>query len=135
MPEVGEKIKGFFRGQYFEDLAIVLAILLVGIFSFGAGRLSVLREEKRPITVDRTALTGETASLQDLNDFEAKSKASLSETSTGGVGAPFVASRNGKRYYPKDCAAAKRISAANLVGFQTVEEAEQQGFTPAANCP
>ncbi len=46
----------------------------------------------------------------------------------------FLASINGKAYYPKDCAAANRIKEENKIWFDTKEEAEAQGYQPAQNC-
>lgn len=46
----------------------------------------------------------------------------------------FLASINGKAYYPKDCAAANRIKEENRIWFDTREEAETQGYNPAQNC-
>ena len=46
----------------------------------------------------------------------------------------FLASINGKAYYPKDCAAANRIKEENRIWFNTKEEAELQGYQPAQNC-
>ncbi|MBI5079565.1 hypothetical protein HZB06_02790 [Candidatus Wolfebacteria bacterium] len=46
----------------------------------------------------------------------------------------FMASINGKSYYPKDCAAANKIKEENKIWFDTKEEAESQGYNPAQNC-
>jgi len=46
----------------------------------------------------------------------------------------FLASINGKIYYPKDCAAANRIKEENRIWFNTKEEAEAQGYKPTQNC-
>jgi len=46
----------------------------------------------------------------------------------------FLASINGKAYYPKDCMAANRIKEENRIWFNTKEEAELQGYQPAQNC-
>ena len=44
-------------------------------------------------------------------------------------GARFVASKNGKRYYPVYSGAGERLTQKNRVYFQTEEEAEAAGFT------
>lgn len=46
----------------------------------------------------------------------------------------FLASINGKAYYPKNCAAANIIKEENRMWFNTKEEAEAQGYKPAQNC-
>jgi hypothetical protein len=46
----------------------------------------------------------------------------------------FVASANGKSYYPVNCKAASRIKEENRVWFASVAEAESQGLTPSTQC-
>ena len=48
--------------------------------------------------------------------------------------AAFVASKNGSKYYPADCAGAGRIKEGNRVYFSTEAKAEAAGYTPAAGC-
>lgn len=48
--------------------------------------------------------------------------------------ARYVASRNGSRYYPRDCGSASRIHEENLISFMTREEAEAMGYSPAQSC-
>lgn len=50
------------------------------------------------------------------------------------VSGQFVASKNGTKYYPSDCAGADRISDANKVWFASVAAAVSAGYAPAANC-
>lgn len=46
----------------------------------------------------------------------------------------FVASKTGKKYYPADCAAGKRIKDANKVYFSTSAAAILAGYESASNC-
>lgn len=46
------------------------------------------------------------------------------------VGARFVASRRGKRYYPVASSMASRLAPAYRVYFRSTEEAEEAGFLP-----
>lgn len=55
---------------------------------------------------------------------EPKAAAAESTASTGG----FVASKDGKKYYPADSAQGKKIKEENLVSFATAEEAEAAGY-------
>ena len=48
--------------------------------------------------------------------------------------ARFTASRNGIRYYPKDCASATRIKEANRIYFQREADAIAAGYTRAKVC-
>jgi ribosomal protein S1 len=53
-----------------------------------------------------------------------ESKSSTEESLTG-----FVASKTGKKYYPADSAAGKKIKEENRVSFKTTAEAEAAGFS------
>ena len=46
-----------------------------------------------------------------------------------------VASKNGTKYYFPWCGGLSRISPQNKVTFASSKEAEQAGYTIAANCP
>ena len=100
-------------------LLCLFVIVLVGFCSFGLGRLSVSNEE------DEKVLSG-----QDNN-------ASLIEKEIGDSSFKermYVASKNGKLYYTKDCNGAKRIAQKNEVWFATKEDAEQAGYSFSASC-
>ena len=46
----------------------------------------------------------------------------------------FVASKNGTKYYPKDCSAVSRIKAENRVWFSTEADAQLQGYSRTTTC-
>lgn len=96
---------------------MVAVIVLVAAISFGLGRLSKIREEKTPITIENIATTS-----------------SQPATLTANTEKIFVASRNGKKYYYAWCDSAQKIKESNRVLFSTKEEAEKAGYEPAANC-
>lgn len=100
--EIGLKIKGFWS----REMVIILTIILVGVVSFGLGRLSVE-------TVDFQDFTTETA--QDEQ-------------------ASVVGSRSGSVYHLPWCSGAQNISDFNKVWFDSKEEAEKAGYRPAGNC-
>jgi len=108
------------------ELYLTAVIVLVAVISFGLGRLSKIREEKTPITIENVkenAETGESKSLSTSNvDNEIK---------TDKI---FVASKNGKKYYYAWCESANVIKEQNRVWFATQAEAEKAGYQPAANC-
>lgn len=47
----------------------------------------------------------------------------------------FVASKNSNKYHLPTCVGAKRIAEHNKIWFNSKEEAESLGYTPASNCP
>ncbi|MBI3305034.1 hypothetical protein HYZ80_01760 [Candidatus Parcubacteria bacterium] len=124
-----EKIKVLWA-DWQRDILVGLAVGLVALGSFGLGRLTT-PHPKPPVTLHEVDLQklfvreeGSTASSQTASQ-------QLKTQAQGN----FLASRNGKRYYPKDCASANRIKPENRIWFATIAEAEQAGYTKAANCP
>jgi len=104
------------------ELYLTAIIVLVAVISFGLGRLSKIREEKTPITIENAEI-GESKPLSTSNVD--------SGIKTDKI---FVASRNGKKYYYAWCESANVIKEQNRVWFSTQAEAEKAGYQPAANC-
>jgi hypothetical protein len=103
---------------------ISVLIILVGVTSFGLGRLSIDKDSKTPITIKNTKISTE----------KPVSDKGLVNTKTD-ENSGFVASKNGTKYHFPWCAGAKQISAENKIFFATKEEAKNAGFSPAQNCP
>ena len=109
--QISQTIKPLFS----PDIAILAIIILVGLSSFGLGRLSVLEKEEVVVTYE------ETASVISSTDFSSKD---------GG----YVASLNGSVYHLPWCSGAERIKEENKIWFNSKEEAERAGYRPAQNC-
>lgn len=117
-----EKVKSWVK-ENDSDLYVALLIFLVGLASFGLGRLSVYWPQKEPITITESPL------LQETN----RGVASPSASPLLGKGR-YVASKSGKYYHYPWCPGAQRIKEENKIWFATKEEAEKRGYRPAANC-
>ena len=100
--------------------AILLVVFLIGL---GMGLL-MNNGEPSQIIIDKNMKIG-------LPDSQNNQTAGENNYQFSGN---FLASINGKAYYPKDCAAANRIKEENRIWFSTKEEAEVQGYKPAQNC-
>jgi len=122
IPEIQEKVKTLFSG----DLYLVLIILLVGLASFGIGRLSVEESRHESIRIEYPA-HGKTVEQV----ASAARPVPSAESSEG----KYVASKNGTKYHLPWCASAKRIKEENKIWFDSVEEAQKAGYAAAANCP
>ena len=115
------------------DLFLAAIIILVATISFGLGRLSKIREEKTPITIENISTSTETI-VNALNKNVTENKL---EQNLGNISQSpkiFVASRNGKKYYYAWCESANVIKEQNRVWFSTKDEAEKAGYEPSANC-
>ena len=111
--EIVEKIKHFYTNLP-DELFMVIMLILVGLSSFGLGRLSLLEQNKQHV------------SLTYNTDIATMPRQDIS----GAV----VASRRGTRYHYPWCSGAKRISTSNKRWFNSVEDAKKAGYTPASNC-
>lgn len=104
-----------------KELYLSVVIILVATISFGLGRLSKIREEKTPITIENVSPSAEmTTNASNKNVTESPKI--------------FVASRNGKKYYYAWCESANVIKEQNRIWFATKDAAEKAGYQPAANC-
>ena len=113
------------------ELYLAAVIVLVAVISFGLGRLSKIREEKTPITIENVKENEETGESKPLSTSNVDKTNSSAPSSSSKI---FVASRNGKKYYYAWCESANVIKEQNRVWFSTQAEAEKAGYQPAANC-
>ncbi|MDD5152756.1 MAG: hypothetical protein PHS95_02010 [Candidatus Pacebacteria bacterium] len=131
--DFAQKIKGLagFRPKPLprlsDELFIGLLVILVGFGSFGLGRLSKIEGSKTPIQIENApAVTADT--------FATGTQPSTLPTNIGATSKELMGSKNGTKYYYTWCAGANRITEANRIYFNTKEEAEARGYTPASNC-
>ncbi len=114
-----ESLKHFeLKGK--DEIILIIVIILVGLGSFGLGRLSVKQQKKEPISIINSA---------DSSDLVASVANSLPVTNGGVVG-----SKNGKVYHLPWCPGALKIKPENLITFENSEEAEKAGYNKASNC-
>lgn len=140
-----KKVKDFYQGNK-QDLFIAAIIFLVGLGSFGLGRLSIIWPQKEPITFTEwgNPLEGEKGALEGQNGaIKGGSAGPVSGTQPGQSTASavnaitqgkYVASKNGTVYHYPWCPGAKQIKEENKIYFNTKEEAKKAGYRPAANC-
>lgn len=112
------------------DLFLVLLIVLVGTGGFGLGRLSMVKENKKSIEIVYPETKSNLAGIAEAAD---KIKVVEGSTLPSGEGR-VVASKNGTKYHLPWCPGAERILESNKIWFDSIEEAEKAGYSPAANC-
>jgi len=96
-------------------------IILVAFSSFGLGRLSVSKINKEESMIIENKDYSITRVEEDTNSIPLKERV-------------YVASKNGKLYYTKNCSGAKRIKVENQVWFATSLEAEKAGYKFSLSC-
>lgn len=107
------KIKGY-ADDAIGEWGLFALVLLVGLGSFGLGRLSALYEAKPLIGISQ-------ASAAAISPILAP-------------GGQFVASRTGEVYYYPWCAGALKIKPENQRWFATETAAQKAGYRAAKNC-
>ncbi len=117
-----EKIKQFLKSDTGKDVLTVIIVILVGLGSFGLGRLS--KEPKNEGL--RVEYTNNEASIIKSTNMP---KSTLKQTSN-----TFFASSKGTKYYSLTCSGGKTIKQENRVYFDTREEAESAGYELSASC-
>lgn len=111
-----------------KNFLIGLALALGFLIGLGAGLL-FKSNQVSPIIIDKNIKVG----LSAPANYEANGDSSTPKKSA--MSGNFVASINGKAYYPATCTAAQRIKEENRIWFASKEEAEADGYKPAQNCP
>jgi hypothetical protein len=94
------------------------------------GRLSVVLENREPVTLELP-----TTSTTTVGTGEAQGISSLSKEVTTGQAGLLVGSKNSTKYHFPWCSGALRITEANKIYFNSIEEARAKGYSPATNCP
>ena len=129
-------INNFFnkiKGKYGIDnitIMYLFVIVGVGVSSFLLGRISV--EDNRVKNSGISIVETSTLKGQALNNkIDSDTYKDINNTDKERV---YVASKNGKLYYPVSCNGAKRISEKNKVWFSSQSEAEKMGYTVSSNC-
>jgi len=142
-----EKIKQFMESDKGKNFFIVLTIILVGLGSFGLGRLSK-KYSSSGIKIEYPALQANTISSSTLTTNNTNTvKEGLKKPYTSSYIAPsipkptdtvvdknFLASNRGSRYYPIKCSAGKNIKIENRIYFATESEAINKGYTKSTSC-
>ena len=122
------RVKNLIEQEIGYQSALFAVLILLMVFFIGLGLGLLIRPSKpTPIIIDKNVKIGLPARQAEFSENSSKSF-----NFTGGS---FVASINGKNYYPEDCPSAKRIKEENMIWFDSAEEAEADGYTPAKNCP
>ncbi|MEK7576035.1 MAG: hypothetical protein AAB491_03070, partial [Patescibacteria group bacterium] len=118
-----EKIK-----PYKNDIFIVLVIILVALISFGLGRLSKIRENKMPVTIENLSANMINSQENIPQDNQNIKNNQVQINSSQGM---LIGSKNGTKYHFPWCSGAQRIKEENKIWFSNKEEAEKAGYSPA----
>jgi hypothetical protein len=96
------------------DWGLPVLVVLVGLGSFGLGRLSALEDNRPVVSIAQAASAGLPRALP--------------------LGGQFVASRTGTVYYFPWCGGAEQIPPDAQVWFTSQKAAERAGYRAAKNC-
>jgi len=99
------------------DIALTIAIVLIALVGFGAGRLTAPQASQEPIIIQ-----GPTASIEQ--SLESGQPAKESKPKQG----RFVGSINSSKYHWPDCPWAKKIAPENQIWFDSEEKARTAGY-------
>ena len=125
-----DKIKGIIDIDN-TTLVCLLVVVLVGVSSFGLGRLSTMD------TNDNNGIILENNNPNIVKGEIGKSieaENSIDNTMINTKEKLYVASKNGKLYYGVGCSGANRISEKNKVWFASREDAEKAGYSISSSC-
>lgn len=112
-------------------LICLLVVVLVGLSSFGLGRLSAPSMKDGYVSKLENKNTG---LVKEEMGESIKIESSMENIVSIEKERMYVASKNGKLYYSLNCAGAKRISEKNKVWFADATEAEKSGYELSSSC-
>ncbi len=120
-----EKIKQFIESDKGKDILVVIIIILVGLGSFGLGRLS--KNSDPDLKIEYTG--------QEANVIESISENTpISENFQKTNLKNYFASNRGTKYYSLSCSAGKTIKEENRIYFNTSTEAQAAGYELSSAC-
>lgn len=124
-----------------EGFLIVLIVILASTGSFGLGYLSGKESAGADVIiqqpVSREETQGEVAGVSSEMSTQVSVKRSAQQTPSREVvpsAGQYVASKKGTKYHLPWCPGAKAMNEENKIYFNSKEEAEAAGYTPAVNC-
>ena len=124
------KFKGLLRNP---DAILTALIIGVSLTSFALGRISV-GNDLVPETGKAEAIGATNSALRE--NLKPTNPLQMASTTQGETRTQkgYVASKSGTKYHLPWCGSAKQIKEENKIWFDTKEEAEKAGYTPASNC-
>lgn len=113
IPDLWVKIKALAE-DLVSEWGLIAIVILLGLASFGLGRLSAMEEARQAVSIREANL-----------DSEARPIA---------LGGLVVTSRSGSTYHFPWCPGAQTMAERNKRWFESEEAARAAGYTPAKNC-
>ncbi len=118
-------------GEHRQTLVFMGILAGTAIVSFYLGYIAHLESHfEPPISLQGAQNPYSKAYVVQAGQSPAKGEIAAIPLSSGA----FVASKNGRKYYPVGCGSSKRIKDANKVFFNTKTDAEAQGYSIASGC-
>lgn len=120
--ETLEKIKGYAPFEIRRKMALYSLIIVTVTAAFILGYAQGVAKSEDAVVIMQPAMP---------TQVPVQAQTETASPSTGA----YVASRNGSKYHLPWCSGAQRIKEENKIWFDSKEEAERRGFSPAKNCP
>ena len=132
------KIKGW-AGERRQILIFIGLLVGVSGLSFYLGYTARAEGHKEPLVAINCPVSAYIDPLAMASNEKGATQPSSSPLGASAIGAiqnqgAYVASKNGKKYYPLDCPGAKRIKDDNKVFFETSQSAEAAGYSLGTGC-
>lgn len=131
--------------DYKTEIFWILTTILVSLVSFGAGYLTVSKNNRPAIIIQNPpaasvqqgiAPSAEEKSTSDFRQEPATKEQQELKNNAGPTKkqGQFVGSVNGNKYHLPDCSSAKKIILQNQIWFNSEEEAQKAGYVKCGNC-
>ena len=134
MEKIKSSIKSWIESQKGKDVLTILIVILVGLSSFGLGRLSMNTNNPK-IDIEYQNQLANTISSNSNNQNMSRTVLDTKiPVIPNSIGKSFFASSRGQKYYSIGCSGGKTIKQENRIYFSTKEEAERAGYELSKSC-
>jgi hypothetical protein len=131
-----DKIKQYLKSDSIKNVLTAFIVILVGLGSFGLGRLSKGNSSSGLIVKyqDQTINTPSITEVTENNPKIYTDKTESTKTTQISTSKTFFASKVGQKYYSIGCSGGKTLKPENKIYFATEAEAIAAGYEKSSTC-
>jgi hypothetical protein len=120
-----------------ERFLLIISAILIAVSMYFIGNMTALESQSSEIQIIYPDAIAIQSDKIDNNPENSKTNTEIQKDNIvkpNSNQSQIIASKNGKRYYYKNCGGINRIKTENRIYFETEQQAEAKGLTLASGC-
>jgi hypothetical protein len=120
-----------------ERFLLIISAILIAVSMYFIGNMTALESQSSEIQIIYPDAIAIQSDKIDKNPENSKTNTEIQKDNIvkpNSNQGQIIASKNGKRYYYKNCGGVNRIKTENRIYFETEQQAEAKGLTLASGC-